>query len=63
MDVIGVAGMVGPVLGSGGYATGADIRDPQDRYRIKRFAMPDTTSDLIQYVTGLERVKDRIRGD
>lgn len=61
MDVIGVAGMVGPVLGSGGYATGADIRHPQFA-RIKRFAMPDTTTDLIQHVTGLERVKDRIRG-
>jgi peptidoglycan/xylan/chitin deacetylase (PgdA/CDA1 family) len=62
IDVIGVAGMVGSVLGMGGYVTGADIRDPQNRYRIKRFAMPDNSTDLIQCVTGLERVKDRIRG-
>ena len=62
MDVIGSAGMTGSVIGSSGYATGDDIRHPQNRYRIKRFSMPDTTGDLIQYVTGLERLKDRIRG-
>jgi peptidoglycan/xylan/chitin deacetylase (PgdA/CDA1 family) len=62
MEAIADAGLLGSVIGSGGYATGDDIRDPENRFRVRRFAMPETIADMVQYVTGLERLKDRLRG-
>jgi peptidoglycan/xylan/chitin deacetylase (PgdA/CDA1 family) len=55
------AGLRGAVVGFPGYATGDDIRHRDNRFRVRRFAMPGNSADLIQYVTGLERVKARIR--
>ena len=62
MEAIADAGLIGSVIGSGGYATGDDIRDPENRFRVRRFAMPESIADMVQYVTGLERLKDRLRG-
>lgn len=58
---IGGAGLRGAVVGFPGYATGDDIRHPENRFRIRRFAMPENPADMIQYITGIERVKARIR--
>lgn len=62
INTLATAGLLGSVIGSGGYATGDDIRHSENRFRVRRFAMPDTIADMVQYVTGLERVKERIRG-
>jgi hypothetical protein len=56
-------GLVGAVVGSRGYANGDMIREEQQRFFVRRFAMPSTRADLIQYVTGLERVKEIIRAE
>lgn len=58
---IAAAGIRGAVVGLPGYADGDDIRHAENRFRVRRFAMPADPADLIQYVTGLERVKARIR--
>jgi peptidoglycan/xylan/chitin deacetylase (PgdA/CDA1 family) len=55
------AGLTGAVVGGFGYATGATIRERHDRFFIPRFPIPDNHVDLVQYVSGLERVKARIR--
>jgi peptidoglycan/xylan/chitin deacetylase (PgdA/CDA1 family) len=54
-------GLLGAVVGYSGYASGADIRDKDRRFRVRRLAMPDNLTDAIQCVTGLERVKERLR--
>ena len=55
-------GLLGAVVGMPGYATGAAVRDSSSRFKVRRFPMPVNTADLLQCVTGLEGVKDRIRG-
>jgi len=59
---IDAIGLFGAVIGNSGYVTGNDLRDRSDRFYVHRFPMPDTRVDLIQWVTGLEAVKRRIRG-
>lgn len=54
-------GLQGAVVGSAGYATGAEIRAASQRFCVRRFAMSDERTDVIQYVTGLERAKERLR--
>jgi peptidoglycan/xylan/chitin deacetylase (PgdA/CDA1 family) len=56
-------GLRGAVVGSRGYAKGDTIREEEQRFFVRRFAMPSTRADLIQYVTGLERVKEIIRAE
>jgi peptidoglycan/xylan/chitin deacetylase (PgdA/CDA1 family) len=51
----------GAVVGGFGYATGDEIRENHDRYFVPRFPIPDNQVDLVQYISGLERVKARIR--
>ncbi|HEY9228432.1 MAG TPA: polysaccharide deacetylase family protein [Gemmatimonadaceae bacterium] len=62
---IGRIGLRGAVVGSPGYATGEDIRGERSRFRVQRFGMPgnmDGLANMIQFVTGLERIKLRARG-
>ena len=54
-------GLDGAVSGIPGYATGAEIRSPHERYAIRRFSMPADLADLVQNVTGLDAIKNRVR--
>ena len=65
VSTIARVGLRGAVVGSVGYARGKTIRGELSRFRIRRFAMPgdlDGFADLIQYVTGIERIKESVRG-
>jgi peptidoglycan/xylan/chitin deacetylase (PgdA/CDA1 family) len=58
-------GLRGAVVESVGYAPGKAIRGEHSRFRIRRFRMPgdrDGFADLIQYVKGIERIKESVRG-
>jgi len=54
-------GLRGAVVGSRGYANGGKLRDQRDRLFVPRFPVTDIQADLIQCVTGLERLKEQIR--
>lgn len=58
------AGMVGAVSGEPGYF---DCRillhDEEERYRARRFSFPNDMADLVQYVSGIERAKQVLRGE
>lgn len=58
---IGLIGLRGAVVGSRGYAIGDRLRDARDRFFVPRFPVTGIQGDLIQCVTGLERLKERIR--
>src|SRR5262245_6863664 len=65
VSTIARVGLRGAVVGSGGYARGETIRGEQSRFRIRRFGMPgdlEGFADLIQYVKGIERIKESVRG-
>jgi len=58
------AGMVGAVSGEPGYFDRRTLLHDQDeRYKIRRFAFPDDMADLVQYVSGIERAKQALRGE
>lgn len=62
--VVRQAGLYGAVSGEPGYFDrGHIMRDADERYRARRFAFPDNMTDLIQYVSGIERVKQLLRGE
>ena len=65
VNTIARVGLRGAVVGSGGYARGDTIRGEQSRFRIRCFGMPgdlEGFADLIQFVKGIERIKEGIRG-
>ena len=58
------AGMVGAVSGEPGYFDCRTLLHDQDeRYKIRRFAFPNDMADLVQYVSGIERAKQVLRGE
>ncbi len=58
------AGMCGAVSGEPGYFDRNHIlRDAEEGFRVRRFAFPDGLTDLIQYVSGIERLKQVLRGE
>ncbi len=62
--VVRSAGMHGAVSGEPGYFDRDQIlRDSDEGFRVRRFSFPDNLSDLIQYVSGIERAKQLLRGE
>jgi len=55
-------GMCGAVSGEPGYFDRNQIlRDADEGFRVRRFAFPDDLTDVIQYVSGIERLKQVLR--
>jgi len=55
-------GFRGAVVGEPGYAEArAFQRDPGERFRVQRFAFPDDLPHMVQYVSGVERLKRMLR--
>ncbi len=62
--VLGEAGLLGAVVGEPGYADQIVFSQEEDgSYKIKRFGFPETIPRIVQYVSGVERVKQRLRGE
>lgn len=58
------AGMLGAVSGEPGYFDRDSIRrNPEEAFRVRRFAFPDELTDVTQYVSGIERAKQILRGE
>jgi len=58
------AGMRGAVSGESGYFDRDHIlRNSDEGFRVRRFAFPDDLTDVIQYVSGIERAKQVLRGE
>lgn len=57
-------GLAGAVVGEPGYADVDSFRRNVDGpFKVKRFTYPDSLADVIQYVSGLERLKQVLRGE
>ncbi|MGH7620111.1 MAG: polysaccharide deacetylase family protein [Gemmatimonadaceae bacterium] len=56
-------GLEGAVVGSNGYARASVFRGSGDaRFLVPRFPFPPDFADLLQYVSGVERMKQLVRG-
>lgn len=56
-------GFKGAVVGMAGYATKESFRaGPEQPYRVRRFGLPTDFADLLQFVSGIERMKQLVRG-
>ena len=56
-------GLAGAVVGEAGYASTASFRaNPDERWRVRRFAFPGSMPMMLQYASGLERLKAGLRG-
>jgi len=56
-------GLAGAVVGITGYALSQDFRGTRDdRFRVRRFELPTDFADVVQYVSGVERMKQLVRG-
>jgi peptidoglycan/xylan/chitin deacetylase (PgdA/CDA1 family) len=57
-------GFPGAVTGYPGYASAQSWdADPHDRFCVRRFSYPGNLTDLLQCVTGAERLKSILRGE
>ena len=55
-------GFLGAVAGEPGYANGVTFQNgTENRFRVQRFGFPDELPNLIQYVSGVERLKQLFR--
>lgn len=62
IDFLRGEGFLGAFSAVSGYAVAAQIqREPRSRFSISRFSYPDSLTDLIQVVSGVERFKQMIR--
>jgi peptidoglycan/xylan/chitin deacetylase (PgdA/CDA1 family) len=62
IDVFRKTGLSGAVVGEPGFAEPASFnRDKDGPYKVCRLSFPETLSDLIQYVSGIERIKQIVR--
>ena len=56
-------GFLGALAADPGYADAVTFRSSQDdRFKVQRFGFPDELPHMIQYVSGVERVKQLLRG-
>jgi peptidoglycan/xylan/chitin deacetylase (PgdA/CDA1 family) len=56
-------GFVGAVVGEPGYASALTFqRDEDNCFKVQRFGLPDELPHMIQYVSGVERFKQLLRG-
>jgi hypothetical protein len=57
-------GFVGAVVAEPGYANAvAYQRGKDDRFKVQRFGFPDDLPHVVQYVSGVERLKQLFRKD
>jgi peptidoglycan/xylan/chitin deacetylase (PgdA/CDA1 family) len=57
-------GFVGAVVAEPGYANALSYRRGENnRFRVQRFGFPDDLPHMVQYVSGVERLKQVLRGD
>lgn len=64
MCVLAELGALGAVTVAIGYACAAQMRgDDLERFRIRRFAYPDSVDDFMMLVSGAERLKQILRGE
>ena len=57
-------GFLGALAAEAGYANALSFRRSQDdRFRVPRFGFPDELPQMIQYVSGVERFKQLLRGN
>src|SRR5262249_34045711 len=55
-------GFVGALAAEVGYANAVSLRSNEDdRFKVRRFGFPDDLPHVIQYVSGVERVKQLLR--
>ena len=55
-------GFAGAVVGSAGYATAQSFQSSTEApYRVRRFGLPPDFADVLQYVSGIERMKQIVR--
>ena len=63
IDAIRDAGLLGSVVGSWGLASSRSFHADRDApFKVRRFPFPDDLPDLVQYVSGVERLKLMLRG-
>jgi peptidoglycan/xylan/chitin deacetylase (PgdA/CDA1 family) len=56
-------GFIGAVVSEPGYASALTFRGGEDnRFRVQRFGFPDDLPHMVQYVSGVERFKQVLRG-
>jgi peptidoglycan/xylan/chitin deacetylase (PgdA/CDA1 family) len=56
------AGLEGAVTGIPRFVTRDAFSAPDGHYQVARFGYPDDFTDLVQYVSGIERFKEVVRG-
>jgi hypothetical protein len=62
--VLAELGFLGAVTASMGYACAGQIRSGEhERFRVRRFAYPDSVDELLVVVSGAERLKQIVRGE
>ena len=62
IEIFRKIGLSGSVVGEPGFADPITFRrDNDEPYKLRRMSYPDTHSDLIQYVCGIERCKQLMR--
>jgi len=63
IEVLRRMGFVGAVVGEPGYATSLESGPSHDdRFKVRRLGLPEDLPNMIQYVSGLERLKQLLRG-
>jgi peptidoglycan/xylan/chitin deacetylase (PgdA/CDA1 family) len=61
---LGEMGMLGAVAGVPGHADGREMRDgDESRFRVRRYVHPSDPARLVQYVSGIERLKQLFRAE
>ena len=61
-DILKHAGLIGAVVGEPGFADpGLLARELCGSYKVRRFGFPETLPRLVQYVSGIERLKQKAR--
>ena len=57
-------GLRGAVVGAPGYASARALaKGPSAPFEVLRFSLPDNALDLVQLVSGFERLKELVRGE
>lgn len=64
IEILRKASFQGAVVGELGFADPKSFRQSADgAFKIKRISFPENRSDFIQYVCGIERIKQILRGE
>lgn len=64
MRLLEKVGMIAAVVGTPAYVSRAMLRDGQRAaFQLPRFNMPDDVAGVVQYASGMERLRDMLRGE